>query len=195
MEVNRIGIDVDGVIRDIYTPLIQCAKNSFPSQTIMEYSKWNYKLSDNFEIKDKIYSFLSNPETAEKIFFTNATAYSGMVIFMLYMARRGKEICIITRNITTQRMILTIKFLEKIGITPNEVHFGDTDEFKRHIDCDLYIEDSPKEILYYRSNNKYVIVPERPWNKEISEDKYIKKCQHGGITMCKMVKLIEKESE
>ena len=67
----RIGIDIDGVMRDLYNPLIKKYKEIFPNKKVRPIEQWDYKIENNFEIGEKIRVYWFN-FWANEIYFEKA---------------------------------------------------------------------------------------------------------------------------
>lgn len=170
---KRIGFDVDGVIRDIYTPLIQEHKRIYPLKYIAPFNQWDYELEKNFQIGNEIYNLLDEPETSKSIYLNNALVYKHMASIINTLFENGNKIIIISRNASQNRLMLLMRFISKYRIYVDEYHIGHTPDFKQYVQCNVYFEDSPIEIMNYVNRGSPVFVPYRPWNNTLIKNSLI----------------------
>ena len=155
----RIGIDIDGVLRDLYTQLVDVYLREYPDEWCRPVSEWgNYDISDVFSIGDEIYNFWFRSSCTKEI-YQSAKPFPGYGI--IHDMATKNEIEIISNQPNDLTTYFTLNWLQGLNLPYNGLHFT-KDKFL--IDCDIYVEDSPEQILRLRKDNKRVVVVKCPWN-------------------------------
>ena len=171
----RIGIDVDGVLRDFVTAFKGVVGQEYPNATIPEMiSTWKFE--------DDIIG-LSQEEVREiykdkfsKQCFQEALPFSEAVptFWMLekWAKREGHELIIVTSQIQQNRHY-TLSWLGKYTMNPNQVIFA-RGKHKWIEDIDYLIDDSPVNHKYWvenREDKDNFIIFNRSYNQDV-ESKY-----------------------
>ena len=156
----RIGVDVDGVLRNLYTKMVEVYKVVYPNEFYRPVEEWkSYILSDNFSIEDEIYDFLFDSEYTEEI-YTEARPFYGIDIMRGITDKHSIEL--ITDQKHNLPTFYTLNWLQGLGVPYHGLHFT---KQKHLIDCDLYVEDNPKQIHSLVSHGKEVVVIDYLYNR------------------------------
>ena len=158
----RVGVDIDGCERDIYTKLVQVYKREFDCSGdeywVDPIEKWNsYNISDRFSIGDEIYPFWFNAH-AEEI-YKHALPYSGVGLFRS-LAISGYDIIALTDQPNPATTRYTVEWIheylpvKEIHITPN----------KHLVECDIYLDDAPHHLKNFKDHDLNYVIMTRPWN-------------------------------
>lgn len=155
----RIGIDVDGVLRNLYIKLVEVYLREFPDGWCRPVSEWHqYNIDNDFSIGKDIYDFWFNSKHTKEIYM-ESPSFSGIDI--IDQIAEDNEIEIITNQPNPNTAQYTLQWLQNLNIPYNGLHFTKDKEF---IDCDIYVDDSAEQILNLRNENKRVAVVDQPWN-------------------------------
>ncbi len=170
--IQRIGIDIDGVVRNLYDPLISCFKQEHPKIKIDPIKEWiNYKIWNHFILRgqpvDKNW-FKSQwfERYAEECYLENAFPYPYVAESLKHLKSKGYKIIFISAQPNRNCMGLTVEWLGIHKIPFNEIHFTDYWS-KDKVNCDLYIEDSPIQFSSLVMAHKKVFIYDQPWNRNI----------------------------
>ena len=166
----RIGIDCDGVLRDLITCITDTVKETHPQHAdkILEPTSWDW---------DQWLPFWTNDETEKYVFEDNYLDFFGVVaspikeavedwpILKAWAYRNGHELVLVSAQ-RPHCIEPTDAWLEECGFDFKEKHYT---KQKWSIDVDVLIDDSPEKLTDF--NNKSVIggVPicmKQSWNKE-----------------------------
>jgi len=169
---RRIGIDIDGVVRNLYYPLIQAFRQNHKTYKIDPIEEWtNYEIWNHFKLNGKPcneawFKNLWFDRHAEYIYRKGAFAYPYACEVLKHLKSKGHKIIFISAQPNQLCMGLTIQWLNDWKVPWNEIHF--TDYYSKHkVDCDVYIEDSPMQFSNLVMNNKPVWMYSQPWNKSV----------------------------
>lgn len=162
----RIGLDLDGVIRDFIGSLIDTYKRTYPDKSYAYPTTW--KLDEHFEIGKAIYDFITIHQYE---IFAKADLLKGAKEFLAKLDHPYYEIVIITSPWCRGTRYANIDWLYNKLIPIRELH---QTADKSCIDCDVYLDDYPRNILGYerqwesdlRDFNKLIVVYDQPWNRE-----------------------------
>ena len=170
---RRIGVDMDGVVRNMYHPLIHIFQTYYKNVDIDPIEKWtNYKIWNHFydengPVDEAWFKNIWFNGWAEVIYWKQAFCYPYATEVLRKQQDKGHKIIFITAQPSRYTMGLTMKFISKWAIPFDEIHFTDYDS-KYKVDCDVYIEDSPHQLKSLCKNTHYhnVWVYDQPWNRE-----------------------------
>jgi 5'(3')-deoxyribonucleotidase len=162
----RIGIDIDGCVRDIHSKLIQVYKREMgKDHWCDEQEKWKkYEISPHFSIGDGIYDFWFYTH-AEEIYtkslpFSDVSQISSLITF-------GHDIIILTDQPNPKTREYTLQWINEY-LPYNEIHFTD----KKHlISCDIYLDDSPYHLREFKNRMLDYVIMNRSWNQNIGGDR------------------------
>ena len=156
----RIGIDVDGVLRNLYDKLIEIYLRENPSEWCKPLQEWkSYYLKDNFSNGEDIYSFLWDSGHSQEIYL-KAPSFPGIDI--IDQMHQENEIEIITSQPNNRTAQYTLHWIRSMKIPYHGLHFTHD---KCSIDCDVYVEDSPEHIHDMLHCGKQVVVIDYGYNK------------------------------
>jgi len=158
----RIGIDIDGCVRDNYEKLIQVYKREIDCSTDEHWAdpveKWNsYNISNRFSIGDGIYDFWFRAH-AEEI-YKHSLPYPG-IQGIVNLASFGHDLIVITDQPNPATTRYTVEWIydylpaKEIHITPN----------KHLVQCDIYMDDAPHHLKDFKDHDLNYVIMSRPWN-------------------------------
>jgi uncharacterized HAD superfamily protein len=178
---RRIGVDIDGVVRNLYHPLCDVFKQYFKSVEFDPIEKWtNYKIWNHFRNKktgkvvdEKWFKDIWFRRHADYIYFRASFCYPYATEVLKKQRDKGHKIIFITAQPSRYTMGLTLNFMSKWRIPFDEIHFTDY-ESKYNVDCDIYVEDSPYQIqrIGAGKTTSHVWIYDQPWNKIIINPGY-----------------------
>lgn len=162
----RIGIDLDGVLRDFIGQTIEQYRKFYPNKTYKYPDTW--VLDEHFEIGKGIYDFISAYQDS---IFTRAALINGAKELIEYSDTAKHDIIIITSPWGYTSRLANIKWLSDKLIPATELY--QTKE-KEKVECDIYIDDCADNILRYEQKwgndfktfKKFLIIYDQPWNRE-----------------------------
>ncbi|MFQ5772697.1 MAG: hypothetical protein ACE5HX_19335, partial [bacterium] len=131
----RLGIDVDGVLRNFVTSLINNYKADFPGHVIRPITDWG--LEKFFPLGEAIYDYMYRIRPEE--IFRYASLYKGAKTMMVDLQGDGHKLWVLT-NQPRGTEKYTLDWLQEFGIPYDQICFVDQ---KHLIDCDIYLDDSP----------------------------------------------------
>lgn len=158
-KVLNIGIDVDGVLRDIMTPIINHYNKTYQQKIkIHDITNWNF---DQFfpHMPDVYkYAFYENARST----FVDSQPYDGAVNFMKKIHQKY-QVWIITHQYKGNE-ILTLEWLNKHDIPFHSIAFTPS---KSDVGCHVLIDDAPHNLeRFTNSSNRHAICFRQPWNAE-----------------------------
>ena len=156
----RIGVDIDGVLRDFIGALTAQYKKDFPDHKVNPITRWD--LHPFFPIGEGIYDYVFN--TRPKEIFEFGNPYPRALSAMLALTGRGHEIIYITAQ-SRGREVYTLKWLLTHDFPYSGLFF--TEAWKGAIDCDIFIEDNPNNIKTLQAANKRVFCYRQSYNKTV----------------------------
>ena len=136
-------VDLDGVLRDIFSQMVKLYNNEFGESLKPENVK-DYDVEISFPKANAAYgsSYHYFFEKHADYVFLLSPPMEGAVEAMKRLKEYGKVV-IATIQPTTHNKILALKWLDKWNVSYDEIRFVDT---KVGIDCDYFIEDYPKNM-------------------------------------------------
>ena len=175
----RIGIDIDGVLRDFVGALQWQHHIDYPNIKPMKITEWG--IEKFFPMGDWIYSYIYKFRPKE--IFELADEYENSVWMMRELRRAGHDIWILTTQPQGTEKY-TLNWLENKCIEYDHLVFT---EKKLLVDCDIYLDDSPHQLQSLGLAGKKVVAFDRPWNRKWSGPRV--------QTHQEFLDLIEKESQ
>lgn len=156
-------VDLDGVLRDIFSQMIKLYNNEFGENIKPEDVK-DYDVETSFPKAHAAYgsSYQYFFEKHADYVFLLSPPMEGAVEAMKRLNQLGKVI-IATIQPSTHNKILALKWLEHWGIPYDEIRFVDT---KAGIVCDYFIEDYPKNM---EGSGGMKILIDAPYNQGVEE--------------------------
>ena len=167
---KRIGVDIDGVIRNLYVPLVSYFDLYHHDIDIDPISEWtNYKIWNHFRRKgkpvdEKWFKNIWFKREARSIYLDHAYPYPYAAESLHYIKSMGHKIILISAQPNRLTMGLTMQWISKKSIPFDEIHFTDYSS-KAKVSCDIYIEDSPHQLSELAMANKVVFIYDQPWNR------------------------------
>lgn len=158
-----IKIDIDGVIRDMMTPVLSIYNKYFPRQQKVYEDITEYNLDKcmpQFMGKGAYICF----ELNSKLVFQDALPYSEVYDALNTLKQQGHTIILVTYQRTYENKVHTLNFLQKWGLPYDSIIFT---RDKYLVTGDVLIEDNP----YYLEDPKEkstVICINHPYNQNIS---------------------------
>jgi 5'(3')-deoxyribonucleotidase len=167
----RIGIDCDGVLRDLITCITDTVKVTHPQHAdkILEPTSWDW---------DQWLPFWTNDETEKYVFEDNFLDFFGSECppiksavedwnkLRAWAIENGHELCLVSAQ-RPHCVEPTEHWLQRWGFVGfNEIHF---EKQKWSIDVDVLIDDSPEKLKIFdeRSvNYGRAICYKQTWNQE-----------------------------
>lgn len=165
MKNNKVTfvVDLDGVLRDIFSQMIKLYNNEFGENLKPEDVK-DYDVEVSFPKAHAAYGSSYHyffEKHADYVFLLSAPM-EGAVEAMKRLKKCGK-VAIATIQSTTHNKILALKWLDKWNVPYDEIRFVD---FKTDIDCDYFIEDNPKNM---EGAGGLKILIDAPYNQGVDE--------------------------
>ena len=165
----RIGLNIDNCIRDFTSALVKTYKDRYPEDNVEKITEW--ELSKFFPLGKKIYNFIYTTQT-KNIFYENAYPYDDVEDGLEELKNLGHTFVYLSRQKPKSKMF-TQKWLEYYEFPWNEVYYFDVEEnhkeFKSSIDCDIYLEDLPIDLMELQNAGKTVVRRLHPWNENLIE--------------------------
>ena len=163
-----IKIDVDGVIRDIFTPMLYVNKMLTGEQkNINDITE--YDVSKSFpalgETKEDISDILFN-KYGYKV-FGEAKPYPGAKQAIDLLHDYGHRIVIATWQPILGNKVITLSWLDKYNIYYDDILFTDN---KHNLSSDIIIDDNCDFLIGDKSKYKYSIL--RPFNKDCEFEQF-----------------------
>lgn len=156
-------VDLDGVLRDIFSQMIKLYNNEFGENLKVEDVK-DYDVETSFPKAHAAYgsSYHYFFEKHSDYIFLLSPPMEGAVEAMKRLKKYGKVV-IATIQPATHNKVLALKWLEKWGVPYDEIRFVDA---KTGIDCNYFIEDNPKNM---EGAGGLKILIDSPYNQCVSE--------------------------
>jgi 5'(3')-deoxyribonucleotidase len=164
-----LKIDVDGVIRNIISTMIELYNKQFEENlTVSDIKDYNVNvsfpkcLSENSELASDFF-FVDNAESV----FLNSSPCNGAKDAIDMLHRAGHKVIICTWQNTFESKLFTLEFLEKNKIYYDDICFL---KDKSLIKSDLIVDDNPEFLDKDNSDKKICI--EAPYNKDYTCEKF-----------------------
>ena len=156
-------VDLDGVLRDIFSQMIKLYNNEFGENLKPEDVK-DYDVEVSFPKAHAAYgsSYHYFFEKHSDYVFLLSPPMKSAVEAMKRLKEYGKVV-IATIQPTTHNKILALKWLDKWNVPYDEIRFVDT---KAGIDCDYFIEDYPKNM---EGAGGLKVLIDAPYNQDVDE--------------------------
>ena len=150
----RIGIDCDGVLRDLIPDIVGLIKEKHPEHAdkILTPTSWDWEDWLPFWTEDEAEQFIFE-DNSEKLFGRDSTpikeAIEDWSVLKAWAIRNGHELVLVSAQREHCKDI-TREFLAKNGFTFDEYHF--TKE-KWSVDVDVLIDDSPEKLDIFKERS------------------------------------------
>jgi len=180
----KIGIEVNGVLRDTITkvfqvyekwyidnPLLEKKEGDFEYGVISEITSLNLSEHLKFENPDEVYDFLYTEHCMEIFGHAPSVEMSTFIDFNeFYVDNRDKHEILIVSDEIGKSKPATLFFLSKFGCQVEKIKFYSKITLDSMWDeVDVLLTASP-DLLLNHPENKKVIKFESPYNKEIQND-------------------------
>ena len=177
--MSRIGIDVDGVLRDFCGDLTQIVKTEFPQymkDDFVEINSWS--IADNFNCNKEDLQAIYWYSHADKI-MGNGNPMFGAIKKMYDLFDWAEEnnhslVCVTSQKPHARHY--TLSWLGKYGLNFDTVYFRKgRDKWK--VDVDYLVDDSPNNHqawVYGRGMQEGFILVDAPYNQHINSSYIIK---------------------
>ncbi len=174
----KIGIDVDGVLRDFCYGLEKVVKEHYPDYLPEDYTGINnWKLSDNFTVDKPEIQKIYWDEYSKEI-MGESPAFEENVRQMKNLISHYHEldnsdisfVCVTSQK--THARHHTLSWLGKYGLNFDTVYFRKGYE-KPNVQVDYLVDDSPNNYNYWiekRGMEQGFILMDRPYNQHIKTD-------------------------
>ena len=153
----RIGVDIDGVLRDFVGSLLIQYYKDFPNHEVEAITEWD--LHNFFPVGKAIYPYAFNVKAKEV--FEDAEPYPGAYVAMIALKERGHEIIYVTTQ-PHGKEIHTLNWLLKHNFPYDGLVITG---MKDIANCDVYIDDGPHNIKALQDAGKEVVIYDQPWNR------------------------------
>ena len=166
----RIGIDCDGVLRDLIADIIKLIKEKYPKYTeeILIPESWNWEDWLPFWTEEQAEKFIFE-DNSEKLFGKDSTpineALEDWDKVNSWATEFGHKLILVSAQREHCKKI-TREFLDKNNFNFDEYHFlGE----KWSVDVDVLVDDSPEQLQTFSKKsiaNGQPICMKRTWNRD-----------------------------
>lgn len=169
-----IKIDMDGVVRDIFTPMLELYNKEFGTRlNVHDITSYDVnivfpKIRKRFGISAAEWFFDIN----SKLLFLESKTYHHVDKVIDDLRNIGHTVVIVTWQPLLKNKIDTLNFLER-----NNIHYDDIcfTKDKWMINGDYLVDDNPEFILDEREKANKRIIMDFPYNRYINEnEKFIR---------------------
>ena len=175
----RVGIDVDGVLRDFCDGLVKVVREHYPQYLKKDFVEINdWQLENNFNCTKKDIQQIYWYDHSDKI-MGNANPIYGAIEQMYDLFEWGKERGYTFVSITSQKEHAyhhTLSWLGKYELNFETVYFAKgRDKWK--VDVDWLVDDSPQNWHHWkhgRGEENGFILKDRPYNQHINATNRVK---------------------
>lgn len=161
-----VGVDIDGVIRNIYKPLLAKLKelNKINKSLNIDDLR-DYRIAKSLNIDDSELKEIWFVKEASDIYYQDAEPYVNSAYGLSTMKTAGFETIAVTAQPNAVTSSLTISWLNKTGLLQYFSGIMFTQK-KWLAQCDYYIEDSPEQVqlILKNYNPRGIYMIRRPWN-------------------------------
>lgn len=166
----RIGIDIDGCVRDIHAKLVQVYNREMKEPYWCDPpEKWGqYEVSPHFSIGKGIYDFWFRAH-AEEI-YTKSLPYPDLSEIKK-LASEGDKIIILTDQPNDKTEAYTLEWINNYIPYAWEKHFTSD---KGQVRCDIYLDDAPHHIENIVRQGGLAIVRNHKWNENVKAGRRVR---------------------
>lgn len=158
----RVGIDVDGVLRNFVQKIIDMAKIGGVEMLEPNEYEFLHQLVGDHTIADHIWGLA---DWQEDVFVDSPQFQKGKLGYDMFCSDPQFEVHIVThqRKGTEE---LTSRWLKKHGFVNHvQTHF---EEHKLNAPCQVLIDDKPKNVEDYLNNARMGVLIDRSYNKKMN---------------------------
>jgi len=180
-----VGIDVDGVLRDLVAGLTSAYRYRYPDHEVKPVTAWD--LSEFFPIGAEIYDFMWNGETCWQTYM-GALPYPGARLFVQKLCELDAvEVALVTCQPTENSRIVTLEWLRIhgfLGLADDVFVVGDR-AWKWRICFNVLLDDNGETIEAGIVAGADAFCMDRPWNRGFdvprvcSYDEFLTKLKSG----------------
>jgi len=152
----RVGLDVDGVIRDLVSSIMKLWDKLGRSYKPVE--QWELEAS----FGDDVGRIINSDEYAWVVFYDFARPYEGAIDFYHSLCSIA-DVTILTSQRSISAKFATDAWLKRYTFWGPVVYTSS----KEDVDCDVYLDDGPPFIEKLHKAGKLVVVMDRPWNRHL----------------------------
>jgi 5'(3')-deoxyribonucleotidase len=157
----KIGVDIDGVLRDFAGELIKLYKRDFPKHKIYKRNFKNYDIGTWFEIGDKIYEYAFQGLWSSKIFI-NAKLLDNNYFKFVKDNIKDCEIYLVTTQANFNLNGETLNWIQNYNINHHGILFLNNGWTNRN-HFDILIDDCTENLNRF---DGLAIAYAHPWNKD-----------------------------
>ena len=171
----RIGIDCDGVLRDLIPAIVEGIKATHPEHAdkILKPTSWDWEQWLPFWTEEETEKYVFE-EHFEELFGPEAnvieTSLTDWPVLKEWAKENGHELVLVSAQ-RQQCKDITTKWLEKYGFDFDEIHYTHR---KFEIDVDVLIDDSPAKLSAFKKKSitgGVPIVYRQTWNTKSQKSK------------------------
>ena len=158
----KIGIDLDGVVFDIMTPLVQHYNIDFDdNMTVEEQTDWEFSKC-RYKNPKLVYNYLHDP----RIQYEAPVEPFAVEALQEILNMENVDVCFAT---ATSRCVVHAKISRLETMLPSRKYsYGFfIGHEKTRLDCDLFLEDQPNQVFKMLQEGRRVIVFNHPWNQKM----------------------------
>lgn len=164
MQAIRIALDVDGVLADTMRSWLSLCNSRFSMNlTYDQIDKWNFWRDKGMEESDMETLFNQAWEDWEKMPSTEDNLSKKVELLHQF----GDVDIVTARNSMTITNVT--KWLDKQKIKRDRIVVVEPDQTKGHLDYDVFIDDSPLNLLDIADRGKFALCYDQPWNRDVSQ--------------------------
>lgn len=158
----RVGLDVDGVIRNFAESLIEVYQQTYPMHEVTPVEEWNeYPLHNYFPVGKGIYKFFQHEKPYP--IYMNAPMYSGAQQFFKALTDKH-EVTILSKQPNSIAETYTTSWLKVNKLHPGRLIY--TNDKHKHL-FDFVLEDCTDNLeAITHSCSAVAVCLDRPWNQD-----------------------------
>lgn len=161
----RVGIDIDGVLRDIDEPIRKYLKRNYPEAELIDDTQWGFSQKYS-NVPDDIEHEVFYDNSDE--IFLDAQPYPQAREFFLDIDRLAKRYggrAVLVTKQNDNSAMSTYRWLANTNIPADAVYIVRSPESKTIAECDILIDDSLKNLNEQEKAYGGAICVAHPWNE------------------------------
>jgi hypothetical protein len=162
----KVGVDIDGVLRNFAESLVRQYKIYNPKSRVTPVNQWTkYELEDYFSGGNPVKDFFIRTHP-EKVYL-EANPYKGAKQFIDRLNEKGHKVHLVSYQPTSEIKHLTRIWLAKNQIQNVYLNFTE-DRQKFNLGLDVLLDDYTENLndVKYRTRGALPIAMDRPWNQD-----------------------------
>jgi len=157
-----LGIDIDGVLRNMYDPLVARQRKEFPSAWFRDVDEWfDYKVHNQTSLSSMIYKYWFKDWAYD--LYTKSEPYPDAIEDLEFLKSTGHNIHIISAQPNRDTEYYTMHWLRENNVPYDTLHFTTS---KQMVKVDCLLDDSPEQLENYIKRGLMAVKMNRPWNKD-----------------------------